>query len=483
MTIGKKILLIAIAAVLALSGIEGVEAAKPKRQSKPRTSQNATSKSVKRQQRKTRQKIKETDEQIKANNRLVANKLRDLNLIQGKIKLCNDSIADLQRRINEINIETKGINDTVVILNEKLETLRVTFAASLRSAREARSSTSKLNMIFASENFAQAYRRLRAVEQFGRWREKRVSEIDELKIELENRKLRLDTLASELKEARTLTANRRAELQQRQKDANAVVKDLKSKEKVLKRVLKEQQEKAAQLDAELDRIIAEEARRAEEERRQREAEEAARRKAEEERLRAAAEARQKQEKEEKKSDKKSKKKKDDQSSSSKGNQSEELAMNNMPTTKVPDVVKPAKTFASSRGLLPWPVDGYYTIVKPFGRQSHPLDKNIKIDNSGIDLQTATGATVKSVYDGEVSAVFCPDQVTHVVVVRHGDYVTVYANLGELSVVKGDKVKCGQALGKVYVDQADGNRSVLHFEIRNGANPKKVKKENPKTWLK
>lgn len=60
-------------------------------------------------------------------------------------------------------------------------------------------------------------------------------------------------------------------------------------------------------------------------------------------------------------------------------------MNNVPKTRVPDAVATGNTFASSRGLLPWPVDGHYTVVKPFGRQSHPIYKNLQIDNAGIDL--------------------------------------------------------------------------------------------------
>ena len=105
------------------------------------------------------------------------------------------------------------------------------------------------------------------------------------------------------------------------------------------------------------------------------------------------------------------------------------------------------------------------------------------DNAGIDMETSSGAAVKSVFDGEVSAIFCPDGYNNVVLVRHGHYLTVYANLGTLAVRTGDKVKTGQKLGTVYVDAADNNRSILHFEIRNAANAKSVTKENPEVWLR
>ena len=135
-------------------------------------------------------------------------------------------------------------------------------------------------------------------------------------------------------------------------------------------------------------------------------------------------------------------------------------------------------FEKARGRLPYPVSGRYTIVKGFGRQKHPTLPHVETNNSGIDMQTEPGATVRSVFDGEVSAVFRPDGYNTVVVIRHGRYMTVYANLGAISVSNGQKVKAGQAIGTVFTDTADANRSVLHFEIRN----QRVK-ENPTAWLR
>ncbi|MDY3858506.1 MAG: peptidoglycan DD-metalloendopeptidase family protein, partial [Muribaculaceae bacterium] len=135
-------------------------------------------------------------------------------------------------------------------------------------------------------------------------------------------------------------------------------------------------------------------------------------------------------------------------------------------------------FAESKGLLPMPVIGRYTIVKRFGRQQHPTLKHVETNNAGIDMQTAPGASVRSVYDGEVSAIFKPDGYNTVVVIRHGNYLTVYANLGIINVKTGQKVKGGQTIGQVFSDPDDSGRSVLHFEIRNGRS-----KENPELWLK
>lgn len=149
------------------------------------------------------------------------------------------------------------------------------------------------------------------------------------------------------------------------------------------------------------------------------------------------------------------------------------------TAVAPKVDTPVgNDFGSYRGRLPFPVEGRYTIVKRFGRQKHPTLPHVETTNSGIDMQTSPGAPVRAVFDGEVSAVFRPDGYNNVIVVRHGQYMTVYANLGSITVSTGQKVKAGQAIGNVYTDANDGNRSILHFEIRN-----RRAKENPELWLK
>lgn len=144
----------------------------------------------------------------------------------------------------------------------------------------------------------------------------------------------------------------------------------------------------------------------------------------------------------------------------------------------PKGIEAGADFASLKGALPFPITGRYTIVKRFGRQQHPSLPHVVTDNAGIDLETAKGASVRSVCDGEVSAVFRPNGYNSVVVIRHGTYMTVYANLATVSVTTGQKVKAGQNIGSVFSDPKDNGRSVLHFEVRNGR-----QKENPEAWLR
>ena len=114
----------------------------------------------------------------------------------------------------------------------------------------------------------------------------------------------------------------------------------------------------------------------------------------------------------------------------------------------------------------------------FGLNSHHEVSTVKINNSGIDIETPQGASARAVFDGEVSSVFHVSGYQNVVMLRHGNYLTVYAGIDSLAVKKGDKVKAGQTIGAIYSDPDDGNRTVLHFEVR-----RERAKLNPEDWVK
>lgn len=131
-------------------------------------------------------------------------------------------------------------------------------------------------------------------------------------------------------------------------------------------------------------------------------------------------------------------------------------------------------FANNRGRLPWPVSRGQ-IVGKFGTHPHPILNNIDVDNSGVDIATNKGSSAKAVFDGEVTAIVSIPGGNRTVLLRHGTYFTVYNNLSYVSVQKGDKVKRGQDLGRIYTDES-GN-TILKFEVRSGST-----KQNPEIWL-
>ena len=126
----------------------------------------------------------------------------------------------------------------------------------------------------------------------------------------------------------------------------------------------------------------------------------------------------------------------------------------------------------------FPVTGKYKIVSTFGQHKHPELKYVKVNNNGIDIEAQPGAMARAIFDGKVSAVFPQDGYHTVVMVRHGKYLSIYVNLSEIYIRKGDTLKAGDAIGKIYSDPDDGGRTILHFEVR-----REKDKLDPQQWVK
>ena len=137
-------------------------------------------------------------------------------------------------------------------------------------------------------------------------------------------------------------------------------------------------------------------------------------------------------------------------------------------------VKLDAEFAKNKGRLPWPADG--PVVNRFGKQYHPVYRNLELPpNNGFDVALSKGTLVKSVFDGVVTQVLVMPGFNHCVMVKHGNYFTLYCNMKDLLVKEGDKVKTGQELGTI--DTING-QTQLHFELWKGDKP-----QNPENWLK
>lgn len=132
-------------------------------------------------------------------------------------------------------------------------------------------------------------------------------------------------------------------------------------------------------------------------------------------------------------------------------------------------------FEKNKGRLPWPTEKGY-ISGQFGVQPHPTLAHVTVNNRGVYIQTTAGAVARAVYEGEVSAVFVSDG-QNVVIVKHGNYRTVYSNLTTLYVKNGDKIAAKQKIGKIYTDPENDNKTELFFQIR-----KNTDVLNPSLWL-
>lgn len=423
---------------------------------------------VQQQKKEKQEEIRRTSSRIDNNKKEITRQLNSLRSIEADITSQQALIKSLNAQLDSINRQVNIVNDSITAINGKLSTLRSSYASAVRKMHSHSSSFDRLMFIFSSGSFHEAYRRMRYLKQFQKWRKRNAEKIEEQLQLLETEKQSLN----ELKNLKTknLTAQQRAklDLEGQKKKQNNTIAQLRKQDKQLRATLAEQQRQADALDRELDRLIAEEQRR--------QAEEEARRAAEE---RARAEAAAKKPKTEK-PEKVPQKDKEPQPVRDKETEKPEPADI---VGKAPDnMPKPERTFSgsfeSNKGRLLFPVTGKYKIIGTFGQHRHPDLKYVKVNNNGIDIEAQAGASARAIFDGKVSAVFPQDGYHTVVMVRHGKYLSIYVNLSEIYVRKGDSLKAGQAIGKIYSDPDDGGRTILHFEVR-----KEREKLDPQQWVK
>lgn len=473
------------------------------------TAQNRTDKGkVQRQKQETTKRLKQSAKQFEINKAETAKRLKELSLVEGEIVAKNKEIKAREKSIDSLQTIIENVTDTIHQLNARLNDLSSKYASALRRQQGSYQSPSTLSYLFASKTVSQAMRRFRALKQFSKWRARKADEINELKGKLEvrqNELAKLKTAHTSLLEALT---TQKQELAQSKVENEKLIEGLKAKSKEIKAVMDESKKELDQLDKQLEKLIAEEQarlaeqRRKEEETRKKAAEEAARlaeeqrqaqlkqaeeeRKAEEKRQAQEKKAQEKAKKEQEKNNKQAKKsgKKTAETASDSKNSQTIKAGNKTTQTSIGNITarsaaELSKGFEAAKGKLPYPVDGKHVIVRSFGRQQHPDLPMIETDNPGIDISVGNNEKARAVYEGEVSAIFKQPGFNNVIMVRHGDFITIYANLVDIEVKKGDRIGAGTSLGKVAVDDDDSKgRSILHFEIR-----REKEKENPQLWLR
>ena len=142
----------------------------------------------------------------------------------------------------------------------------------------------------------------------------------------------------------------------------------------------------------------------------------------------------------------------------------------------PEMALIGNNFEQNRGRLPWPVEKG-VITSQFGERDHPVLTYVKENNIGIEITSVNKTIVRTVFDGEVTGIFTIRGANMVVIIRHGNFRTVYQNLVNLKVKLGDMVKTKQEIGEVYCDEENGSKSILKFMIYEG-----TEKNNPEAWL-
>lgn len=155
---------------------------------------------------------------------------------------------------------------------------------------------------------------------------------------------------------------------------------------------------------------------------------------------------------------------------------EEEARKSKTKAPTPEEKTFSDNFEKNKGNFPWPV-ATGVITDRFGEHSHAVMKNIIVNNNGIDITTDPGEKARSIFNGTVSRVFAIPGGNMAVIIRHGEYISVYSNLKEVYVKQGDKVETKQNIGLIYSDPSEDNKTILKFQIR-----KESLKLNPEEWI-
>lgn len=435
-------------------------APKKKKSKKQPAKKSKTSADAKKRKKQTQQQIKKTKQELKEAEAELNRNLRKVSKLEGDIARSTANSARLRARIDSISAAALAVKDSIAANEAELQRLRDLYIRAVRSSRKNRREMNATTFIFSARTFRQARRRMNYLEEFSAWRKRKTGEINSVIKSLEEQRAALEEMKVKVRNLQREALAEERRLRADKTELSTAVGSLKGKKKELNAMLRRQQSQLLELDREIERLIRKEI----EEQQRREAEEARKRAAEEAAAKAAA----------------AKKKSDLSDKSDRSDKTDKSGKSAQPApapAKQPKIDQ-SGNFAAQKGKLPSPLSHTYVIVQGFGIQKHHSVKTLEINNPGVDLETASGATARAVYPGRVSAVFRQDGLGHVVLIRHGEYLTVYANIATIKVAKGDNVKTGDVIGTVAQSDTNPDRGQLHFEIRH-----ERQKINPMQWLK
>ena len=363
----------------------------------------------------------------KINQLRIENKSKEksqLSLIQDfnhKIKVLDNLIKVTNQQANLISRDINYNQRKITSLRAELKVLKADYAEMMVKSYKSKNQQSRIMFLLSADDFKQAYKRLQYMKQYADHQKQQGESIKEKTTELQA--INLDLLKQQETKRMLIKDNKEVQktLESERKQHEELMKSIKKNLSVYAAQIKQKQQEADRIDAEIDRIIKE----------------------------AIA-----------------------KSNKNAGN-TNVASSSNFALTAEEKVL--AANFVANKGKLPWPVEkGYVTLG--YGTQPHPIDKSLTIKSNGVRIATEKGAKVRAVFNGEVSAVLKMKNVNPIVMIRHGDYLTLYKNLSSVYVKEGDKVTTKQVIGEVFTNSSNGE-TILSFSISKGTTT-----ENPASWV-
>lgn len=343
--------------------------------------------------------------------------LEQVESLEHRIRATENLIRVTNQQANLITREINNNTQRIQTLRKELEELKEDYAELIRRSYKSKSQQNRVMFLLSSQSFLQAYKRVEYMKQYGNHRKKQGESIQEKTLELQelNKKL-----AEQKKEKEALIVENRAaaaKLEKERRDQKNLITSLKKQENQYVAQVKKREQDAAEIERQIDALI-------------REAIAEANRK-------AAAEAA-----------KSGKKLETEGSSTSFALTAEAKAL--------------AANFASNKGKLPWPVERGIVTKRP-GTHRHPQFPNVTVRSSGVEITTEDKAKARAVFEGTVLQIQQYKGGALAVHVNHGNYITIYSNLANVTVKKGDKVKTKQDLGTIYTSPLS-HKTILKFMV-------------------
>lgn len=399
-----------------------------------------SSSELKKQREQLTQQLEKLNRDFEETSKNKRSTLKQLETIKAQISLREEKIKNISSGIRLLDNQISDNTNTVHSLQSQLEQLKKEYAAMVLFAFRNQSAYNKLMFIFVAKDFNQAYKRLKYLQQIGAYRQRQAAYISGTEKDLNHKIVELD---KNKQEKSSLLQDQEKEKQTLGKEKNTqaqVVVDLSKHQKQIKQEQVATQRKLSKIN----RAIAEAIRKAIEEdnRRIAAANAAAAEKARAENRPAPVSVR------------------------------KTPAKTSDVLSTTPEAAKLSSDFLGNRGRLPWPVANMVAVTHEYGVY---YIEGIKDENKGINIKTESGASVRSVFEGEVIQVYNVEG-TYLVVVRHGGYLTAYSNLKSVSVSKGQKVSTKQTLGIAATDSTSGDTEI-GFEVYKGQSDM-----NPRQWL-
>jgi len=375
---------------------------------------NAVIEKMRRERAEMEEQIARQEKILTSTESSISSQVSNLNIITAKLKERTKMLDKTRTEIRSLDRETARLEKEIEQLEKEHEQCKERYADACRFYQHQNSSFNPLTFILATESFREMSRRARYVSEYSNSLKEMADEISQKKDTLEDRKSQIELVRKEKVELQKVQQKNEEEARKEEKQQKTLVNQLKNKRTTLKKEIAAKQKKMNDLSKEIDRQI------------------------------------QLALKEEK----------------------DRARQQNMPQ----EDVKLSGSFESNKGKLPIPITGPYLIVGEYGVQNVAGMKDVKQNNLGIDIQGQDGAQARAVFDGTVSSIFQQGKGQIGVLIRHGSYISVYCNLSETRLKKGDKVKTSDIVGNVQTSE-DGT-PILHFQLH-----KESTRLNPSDWLR